>query len=85
MISTQDIKNKEIINMYDGRSLGFVSDVEINLEEGRIDGIVIPMQRGFFSFFSKDGDYTIKWKDIKKIGEDVILVDVNGFYEPDGE
>lgn len=85
MISTQDIKNKEIINIYDGRSLGFVSDVELNLEEGRIDGIVVPMQRGFFGFFSRDGDYTIKWRDIKKIGEDVILVDVNNFYEPESE
>ncbi len=83
MVSTQDIKNKEIINIYDGRSLGFATDVEIDLDNGKIDGIVVPVEKGFFSFFAREGEYIIKWKDIRKIGEDVILVDVNGLYEAD--
>lgn len=80
MISTQDIKNKEVINIYDGRSLGFVYDIEVNLEKGTIEGIIVPEQRGFFHFFGKENDYLIKWKDIKRVGDDVILVDVAGLY-----
>lgn len=80
MISTQDIKNKEIINIFDGKSLGYVSDIEVNLEKGRVEAIIVPAQAGFFNFFSKESEYIIKWKDIKKIGEDVILVEVKNIY-----
>ena len=80
MVSTQDIRNKEIINISDGKSLGFVSDIELNLEKGRIEAIIVPAQRGFFNLFSKENEYIIKWKDIKKIGEDVILVELPAFY-----
>ncbi len=86
MISTQDIKNKELINIFDGKSLGYVSDIEINLEKGRIEALIVPAQSGFFSLFSRENEYIIKWKDIKKIGEDVILVEVkNIFYSDEDE
>ena len=82
MISTQNLKNKEVINIYDGKSLGFVYDIEVNLEKGIIEGIIVPAQKSFFSFFSRgDNDYVIKWKDIKRIGDDVILVDVAGVFD----
>ncbi len=77
MLNTENIKNKEVINIYDGKSLGFVYDIEINLKEGKIEGIVLPGQRGFFHLFGKESeDFVIKWKHVKTIGEDVILVDV---------
>ncbi|WP_206460716.1 YlmC/YmxH family sporulation protein [Anaerovorax sp. IOR16] len=81
MISTQDIKQKEVINIYDGKSLGFVEDLEVNLEKGTIEGIIIPVQRSFFSFFGRNDEQVIKWRDIKRIGDDVILVDVSGGFE----
>lgn len=78
MISTQNIKNKEIINIHDGKSLGYVYDIEVNLDNGTIEGIIVPEERGFFNFFGRgDGDRVIKWKDIRRIGDDVILVDVS--------
>ncbi|MCQ4638075.1 YlmC/YmxH family sporulation protein [Anaerovorax odorimutans] len=77
MLNTENIKNKEVINIYDGKSLGFVYDIEINLKEGKIEGIVLPGQRGFFNLFGRDTeDFVIKWKNVKTVGEDVILVDV---------
>ena len=53
MLSTDKLKNKEVINISDGRSLGFVSDIEVNLEKGAIEGIIIPAERGLFSWFHK--------------------------------
>jgi len=77
MLNTDSIKNKEVINICDGKSMGFVCDIEINLKEGRIDGIVIPRQRGLFSIFGKESDeFVIKWKDVRTVGDDVILVEV---------
>ena len=37
MISTDKLKNKEVINISDGRSIGFVYDIEGELEKGIID------------------------------------------------
>ena len=79
MISTDKLKNKEVINIYDGKSLGFVSDIEVDLERGVIDGIVIPGAKGFLGFFSKgDTDTVVKWEKVRTVGDDVILVDVEG-------
>lgn len=77
MISTEELKNKEVINIYDGRSMGYVSDIEINLEEGKIEGIIIPTGKSFLNIFGRnEDDYIIRWEHIKTIGDDVILVDI---------
>ncbi|WP_330548316.1 PRC-barrel domain-containing protein [Aminipila luticellarii] len=82
MTSTEDIKNKEVINIFDGRSMGYVSDIEINLEEGTIEGIVIPSPRNFFNIFGRsEEDYVIRWENIKTIGDDVILVNIETLIE----
>lgn len=77
MLNTDSIRDKEVINICDGKSMGYVCDIEINLKEGRIEGIVLPRQRGFFNLFGKESeDFVIKWKDVRTVGEDVILVEV---------
>lgn len=76
--STEGIKNKEIINVSNGRSLGFVSDLEIDVQKGIIEGIVVPVEKGFFNMLGKYEDETIiKWESIRRIGEDVILVEID--------
>ena len=78
MLSTDKLKNKEVINTRDGRSLGFINDIEVNLEKGTIEGIVIPAERGIFRFLGgKEEDCIIKWDRIRTIGDDVVLVDVD--------
>lgn len=76
MINTQDIRDKEVINIHDGRSMGYVDDMEVDLQRGLVEGIVVPAARRMFSFFGRDTDVVIRWKDVKRIGEDVVLVDV---------
>lgn len=77
MLSTDKLKNKEVINIFDGRSLGFVSDIEVDTTEGRLEGIVIPAERGLFRFFGRnEEDLLIKWEKVKTVGDDVILVDL---------
>lgn len=77
MNRTGDLKRKEVINISDGKRLGFISDVEINLEDGRIDAIVIPGMTRFFGFSGKDSELIIPWEKVKKIGEDIVLVDMD--------
>lgn len=76
MLSTDKLKNKEVINISDGRSLGFVSDIEVNLEKGVIEGIIIPAERGLFAWFHKgEEDMMIRWENVRTVGDDVILVE----------
>ena len=66
--------------MRDGRSLGFIYDIEVNLEKGTIDGVIIPAERGLFRFFgNREDDFVIKWDRIRTIGDDVVLVDLEGY------
>lgn len=76
MIRTSEIKSKEIINIYDGKRLGLVSDVEINMETGEIEAIIIPYAKRIRGLFYKETDTVILWSNIKKIGIDVIIVDL---------
>ncbi|MDO4563837.1 MAG: YlmC/YmxH family sporulation protein [Clostridia bacterium] len=74
MYRTSDFRQKEVINVTDGKRLGFISDVEVNLERGVIEAIVVPGQRRFFGLFGNESDYVIPWGNIAKIGDDIILV-----------
>jgi YlmC/YmxH family sporulation protein len=77
MCRSSEIKQKEVINVSDGKRLGFVHDVEIDLEDGRIEAIVIPISGKLFGFIGRDNEFVIPWDKIKKIGEDIILVDMD--------
>lgn len=65
---------KDIINIYDGRKLGNITDFEINLPSGRIEAIIIQSGNRVLGLFGKEEEITILWKQIVKIGEDVIIV-----------
>lgn len=71
-----DLQNKEIVNVVDGKNIGNIIDVKINEENGEIKALIIEPNKNLFSFFNKSGDTEIKWDNITKIGEDVILVKI---------
>ncbi|AUG57987.1 MAG TPA: YlmC/YmxH family sporulation protein [Ruminiclostridium sp.] len=77
MNRTSDFRQKEVINISDGKRLGFVCDVEIDLKSGRLESIVIPGGNRLFGILGKDSEYIIPWERIKKIGEDIILVEID--------
>jgi len=72
---SNDFKNKEVINLHDGKRLGFVNDVEIDYVSGQVTSIVVPSPGLFSGFFSSRSDYIIPWSQIKKVGDDIIMVD----------
>jgi len=77
MNRASEFRQKEVINIADGRRLGFVSDVEVNLEDGRIEAIIIPGGGRFFGLIGKENEFVIPWERVKKVGEDIILVDMD--------
>ena len=79
---TSDFRQKEVINVRDGRRLGMIIDMEFDLAAGRILSIVVPGPGRFLGLFKGDRDYVIPWDRIKKIGDDVILVEVDSAPAP---
>lgn len=71
-----DFKHKEVINITDGKRLGFVQDVNADLETGTITSIIVPGSTRLISFFSSNNDIIIPWQNIKCIGDDIILVEI---------
>lgn len=73
-----DFRHKEVINICDARRLGCVSDVDIDYCTGTVLAIVVPgCINGFFTCFSRsNADIVIPWENIRKIGEEVILVEI---------
>jgi len=78
MVKISELREKEVVNVRDGSIIGIIDDVELDLEAGIVRALVIPSQGKLFSFFSKSQDFVIQWKDIIKIGTDIILIDIKG-------
>ena len=71
-----ELQDKTIINIRDGKNIGTISDLEIN-EKGEIINFYAIESKFFLKLFSKSTETIFKMEDIKKIGEDVILVQID--------
>ena len=75
-----DFKHKEVVNIVDGKRLGFVQDVTADLNSGVITSIIVPGNSRLINLFAGNNDIIIPWQNIKCIGEDIILVEINKEY-----
>lgn len=71
-----DLQRKDIVNINDGRIVGRIIDAEINDKDGSLESLIIEKSKYMRSLFSSDNDVTIKFEQIKKLGSDVILVEL---------
>ena len=78
VIKISEFQIKDVVNVADGKRLGNIADIEINLTTGKIEAVVISGSGRVLGFFGKDEDIVIPWKNIIKIGQDVILVRFKG-------
>lgn len=72
-----ELNGKEIVNLYNGERLGFIEncDLIINEEDGKIVYLSVPQQSPFILFGERNYK-KIEWKSIKKIGSDLIIIDI---------
>ncbi|MBE6655591.1 MAG: YlmC/YmxH family sporulation protein [Ruminococcaceae bacterium] len=75
--NSEDFREKEVVNVCDGKKLGCVSEVEFNVCDGKLTAIIVPVEGGFLGLGNK-GRIVIPWDKIVRIGEDVILVNAEG-------
>ena len=65
-----------VINICDGARLGCICDLEIDDSTGTICSIVVPGPSRFLGLLRNSEELVIPFCKIKKIGDDVILVDI---------
>ena len=70
-VRLSDLQTKEIINMTTGKKLGMIIDVIINTD-GNIKSLILEEKR--MKRLSNREEYELDWKQIAKIGDDIILV-----------
>jgi len=71
-----ELRQKEVINLCDGRRLGFVADIEFCLEQGCILALIVPGPCKLWGILGRDQEYVIPFGCIRNIGPDVILVEI---------
>lgn len=70
-----DLQVKDVVSMLDGKNLGRIIDIEMD-DKGQILNFVVE-KKSWFRFFRKDTGVSVSFSQIKKIGEDVILVEIS--------
>ena len=73
-VRLSDLQNKDIVNTIDGRNVGNIIDVKIDQISGSIVSLVVEPNKKMLSFMNRGVEEEISWKNIERIGEDVILV-----------
>ena len=70
-----ELRSKEIIHVCEGTRLGYCNDLCIDTDTGRGTALMVPGPCRFLGLFGREDDYVIPWLCIKRIGDDLILVD----------
>ena len=68
-----ELQSKNIVNVTDGKNIGNIIDANVDIN-GNIESFVVEEKRRLF-IMSKDNNAVVYWNDIRKIGEDVILIE----------
>ena len=71
------LAEKEVINICDGKRLGCICDLEIDMLSGKVCTLIVPEEGGKFNLFGKGKAYFVPWCSIRRIGDDIILVEAD--------
>ena len=72
-MSLSELQSKDIITT-DGKLIGNIIDVVI--ENGKVSYLIVEKSKFLLSRLSTKDELKIKWEQITKIGEDVILLSI---------
>ena len=68
------LKRKIVINVTDGRKIGSICDVDVDLEDGSIKGIMVRVCASYRPCAGKCNEVIIPFDRVVRAGGDVVLV-----------
>ena len=75
-LSFCELRAKEVVNICDGKKMGNIIDLIFDCSCARITGLVVPGEKTLLNFFKGGNDIFIPYNRIRKIGTDIILVEL---------
>lgn len=72
-----ELQRKDIVDIRNGKKIGKIVDVEFDQTNGYMIKFIIEKAHFIKNLFTSSEELTIKFTQIKKMGEDVILIDIN--------
>ncbi len=69
-----ELQVKDIVSIENGKRLGYITDLEIDVDRGYIVALIIALKGKTLGLFGKEEEMVIPWNHIVTIGDDVILV-----------
>lgn len=80
-MNLSEIAGKEIVNLVTGERLGIIGECDLIIDDttGSILALLIPQERGFFSRRRDNTFLEVPWKNVKKIGNDMIIIEHEGY------
>ena len=81
-----ELKIKEVIGVNNGNRFGYVGDVELDPDSGRVLGLIIPGRLRLLGLLGREKPVVIPWQAIRRFGEDTVLVNLEkNDAEPEGK
>ena len=79
-----ELSGKVLVNLENGEVLGNVGEADLLIDEitGEIDSILLPSRGRVLNRNHENAFFAIKWQDVKKIGSEVIVVDLDMNRDP---
>lgn len=72
-----ELREREVINTCNCKRLGCVTDILLDMCSGCVEAIIIPGPGKLCGFLGYDSEFVIPFECIKKVGPDIILVEIN--------
>lgn len=72
-----ELQKKDIVDIKTGRKIGKIVDIEFDISSGYMIKFIIESNGILKNIFSSNEDIVIRFSQIKKLGEDVILIDIS--------
>lgn len=72
MLKNFDLRQKKVIDVDTAEKIGYIRDMDIDIENGRINSVTIP-KNGFFGFLTGKA-VTVPWRDVVAVGSEFVLV-----------
>ncbi len=73
---TADLRQREVINIATAERIGFISDVEMDFENGSVKAVIVPVKQGLAGLFGKRRDCVVPWNKIVAVGKDLVLAEL---------
>jgi YlmC/YmxH family sporulation protein len=76
-VRLSELSGKEIVDVNRAERLGVLgqTDLEINEKNGQIESLLIPTLK-WFGMKRHGGEIRVEWNQIKKIGNDMLIIDM---------